>query len=285
MKKSKILIYYLALFFGLIFHLTAMAMQTAVVAVPVANMFNNPDLNSSVISQAIYGSQVTIKQSSHGWSYVNTDDAYAGWMQNNDLSSSSYAGKNIAKVKNLFSYIYREADDTLHSPIMKIPCGTILPIEKIQDERWIRVKLVGGKTGWIQQGEVWINPKPMTLPQMLSFSKNFVGLPFVKGGISAYGFDNSGFVQFIFRQIGIILPRDNLDQVNWQGFVKIAKEDLEPGDIIYFGTDQKITHSGIYLGNNKFISALSQPTPSVEINDMQEKHWQDLYITARRIRS
>lgn len=283
MDKYKFIFKFFITFLGLFFNSIIFAISYPVVAVPVANMYQEPTDAKAPTSQIIYGMKVAAEKSESNWTYVGTDDGYHGWVKNVDLSNSSYGSKNVIKIKNLFANIYREADDTLHSPIYMLPAGTVMPIAKIQDERWIQVKLVGGGTGWIQQGEVWINPKPLNAQQMLAYSKNFIGLPYLWGGTSTYGFDCSGFVQFLFRQMGIILPRDNLWQVSWPRFVEVSKENLQPGDTIYFGFDHKITHTGIYLGNNLFIQMTAYLNPMVQIGDLRGKHWQEVFITARHL--
>jgi hypothetical protein len=50
------------------------------------------------------------------------------------------------------------------------------------------------------------------LEETLAFSKNFIGLPYTWGGTSSYGVDCSGFVQMLFKEMGVLLPRNSRDQ-------------------------------------------------------------------------
>lgn len=282
MMKSNML-KILIIFFGIFFQITIFAAKSAIIAVPVANMFQDPNENAAVTSQAIYGSKILIQQSARVWSYIATDDGYHGWMKNSDLSPSSYESENVIKIKSLFANVYSEPNNELHKPLMTLAAGIIMPLINVKDKDWVEVKLVNGNVGWIRYTEVWINPKPMTIPQMLTYSKNFLGLPYLWGGVSTFGFDCSGWVQFMYRQMGIILPRDNMLQVTWPRFVEVTKENLKPGDTLYFGFDHKITHTAIYLGNNLFIQMTAYLNPILQIGDLRAKHWQEVYITARHL--
>jgi SH3-like domain-containing protein len=260
--------------------------HTAFVNVPVLDMHETASLSSKVVSQVIYGFTVTATKSDKDWSFINTDDNYSGWVETNGLSFKPFPQtQHMAKVKNLFAYVYAEPDTTEHVPLLLLPFSAQLGVVKIQDERWVKVRLVDGSDGWIQQSDIEIDPHYLTMPEMLAFSKKFVGLPYRWAGISTFGFDCSGFVQMLYRQIGVILPRDAEDQANWGRLMPVNKSDLEPGDLVYLGFDNKISHAGVYLGNNKFINITPHKSPIVQVSDLREPHWQKIYITARRLKS
>ena len=81
-------------------------------------------------------------------------------------------------------------------------------------ERWVPIELVTGEKAWIQRGDVDFTPRIKTLEETLAFSKKFIGLPYTWGGTSSYGFDCSGFVQMLFKEMGLLLPRNSRDQAN-----------------------------------------------------------------------
>jgi len=256
-----------------------------VIKAPVANMYEKPDENAAVSSQAGYGDSVNILQSKRGWVLIGTEDNYQGWVKSDAIGQKpNLPDADIVKVNNLFACIYREPNTTIHQPLLKVPFGAKLPIIQIQDERWIKVQLIDG-IGWIQQADVIINAKPLNLQEMLNLTQKFIGLPYLWAGTSTYGFDCSGWVQFLFKQMGIILPRDAGIQVNWPGFIEVAKANLRPGDVLFFGQDKKPSHEAVYLGGNKFINSTPYENPIVHISDLRSPHWQELYITARRLDS
>jgi len=110
-----------------------------------------------------------------------------------------------------------------------------------------------------------------------------MGIPYKWGGATPEtGFDCSGFVQFVFRQVtGVTLPRSSFDQVRHG--ISVAKEELEPGDLVFFNTLRApFSHVGIYIGDNRFIHAPSRGK-SVEIVDINNSYWQKRYNGARRL--
>ena len=60
---------------------------------------------------------------------------------------------------------------------------------------------------------------------------------------------------------------------------RCERKDLQPGDLLYFGSsDKHITHTGVYLGDDKFISATTHETPMVRIDDLSDPHWTRLLV-------
>jgi cell wall-associated NlpC family hydrolase len=87
------------------------------------------------------------------------------------------------------------------------------------------------------------------------------------------------------RRRGIHLPRDSRPQAEWSGMTAIDRQEIVPGDLLYFGdSEQKITHTGMYIGDGKFISATTYQTPTVRIDDLNDPHWQRLLVAARRVK-
>jgi cell wall-associated NlpC family hydrolase len=283
MLNKKIFVCSFFLILNFIFAAKIFAADTTVINLPVANIYTHPEDDSDVTTQALYASPVEILQTKGKWVEIKTDDDYRGWIKSKDLAQLKMSSNNTATVNNLFACIYREPDTMKHSPLLLAPFGVKLPVANIKDERWLAVSMPDGVTGWIQQGDVNLNAKPLSLSEMLKLSPRFVGLPYRWAGTSPFGFDCSGFVQFLYRQIGIVLPRDGHLQVVWPRLIEIAKEDLQPGDILYFGWNNVISHAGVYLGDNQFINSTAYKNPSVQISDLRLPHWKDIFITARRL--
>lgn len=107
------------------------------------------------------------------------------------------------------------------------------------------------------------------------------GVPYVWGGTTPRGFDCSGFTQYVYRKNGLSLSRTCEGQLR-AGMI-IAKEDLQPGDIIIFqGTAgvRGVSHVGMYIGDGKLIHAGSRGITVVELsNSYFTRH----YLCARRI--
>jgi gamma-D-glutamyl-L-lysine dipeptidyl-peptidase len=264
--------------------LFAAALPHAVVLQPVANMYAKPSEDASVVSQAIYGANVGIIEQQEGWARIQTADTYTGWVPVGQLlPGKSYAtAGRVGEVRSLFAHLYREDSVTKHAPLLTVPFEARLEVVSDKD-RWAEVKLPDGRMAWVQTGDIAFDPKPMSIPEMLDFSKRFLGLPYTWGGSSSYGYDCSGFMQMLERQRGILMPRDAQPQADWTGVEPVQRKDLQPGDLLYFGKSAThITHTGMYLGNDRFINATTYKTPMVRIDDLSEPHWTQLLVAMRR---
>ena len=111
----------------------------------------------------------------------------------------------------------------------------------------------------------------------------FLGVNYRYGGSSPEtGFDCSGFVRATFEKArGYVLPRRAAEQAAVTQ--KIAKEELKPGDLVFFNTMRRtFSHVGIYIGEGKFIHAPSTGS-SVRVDDMNASYWTKRFNGARRV--
>ena len=130
-----------------------------------------------------------------------------------------------------------------------------------EDGRWIQVRLPDDRAGWVQRGDVTFEPKTMTIPEMIAHARRFLGLPYTWGGTSSFGYDCSGFMQMLCRRRGVMLPRDADPQARGTACEPVEKEDLQPGDLLYFGSAKRITHTGMYIGDGEFINFTTHEKP------------------------
>lgn len=282
---------------AVVFLLTAVAFAqsgvqpTRIVVKPVANMYSSASTDSDVVSQAIYGTSVTVLQDQNGWSEIQTPDQYKGWVQSSDLlNAKPYAASgNVVEVRSLFAHIYREQSVTKHAPMLTVPFDTRLEVATLPDPakpgRWLTVNLPDGRSGQIQSGDVAVPGAPLSIPDDIALAHKFMGLPYTWGGTSSYGYDCSGFMQMLIRHRGKLMPRDADIQAAWTGLAPVERKDLQPGDLLYFGSSpQKITHTGMYIGDGKFINATTHETPMVRIDDLHLPYWTKLLVAARRLK-
>jgi cell wall-associated NlpC family hydrolase len=145
------------------------------------------------------------------------------------------------------------------------------------------VRLPDDRSGWVQLSDLAFDPKPLSMAEILEFSKRFLGLPYTWGGTSTYGYDCSGFMQMLERQRGVLMPRDAQPQAEWSGQTSVDRKDMKPGDLLYFGSSEKhITHAGMYLGEGKFINATTYETPTIRIDDLNDPYFARLLVAVRR---
>tara|TARA_B100001142_G_C14345685_1_gene659874 strand:+ start:3246 stop:3953 length:708 start_codon:yes stop_codon:yes gene_type:complete len=88
---------------------------------------------------------------------------------------------------------------------------------------------------------------------LINTAKEFLGIPYLWGGKSYIGFDCSGFVQTVFFDFGIDLPRDSYQQINYEGLVEIKYSEVQAGDLLFFLDNKHVNHVAISIGNEEII--------------------------------
>ncbi len=119
---------------------------------------------------------------------------------------------------------------------------------------------------------------------MVLTAMNFLGVPYKRGGSSEEaGFDCSGFTRHIFEMsLGLVLPRKADQQAHAPGLVPVGRNDLKPGDLVFFNTLKRtFSHVGIYVGEGKFIHA-PKPGGEVRVEEMSLAYWKKRFTGARR---
>lgn len=268
-----------------------------VISVPVANMFSKPSADVDVVSQAILSMNVDGIAEQPGWVKIRTpQDGYTGWVSRADMvvlhGNMGYATTGeIAEVEELRSNLYREPDVTTQAPLMTLPFGARLQVKQERPGgRWLKVELPDQRVAWVQQGDVAVSMNGgadltphMSILQMVQFSHRFLGLPYTWGGSSSFGYDCSGFVQMLMRQRGYLVPRDADVQAAWSGFEPVKVSKLRAGDVLFFGGNGKITHTGMFIGHGRFIQATTHDHPVIQISPL-DAYWRNLLVVERRVK-
>lgn len=264
-----------------------------VVIKSVVNVHSKPNTQSDVVSQAIYGTNVTRLNTKWHWIHVRTADDYTGWIRASDLrklKDHPYATMgSVVRVSQISANIYQEPDVTKHAPIVTIPWEgrlEVLPGKVDDDDGWLKVCLPDGSQAFIQKGDVSSDFTPLTIDQMIAVAKKFLGVTYTWGGSSDFGFDCSGFTQMLMRQRGIIIPRDADLQAAWSGVIPVDHKDVQPGDLLFFGDrPDHITHTGMFIGNGQFIHDTTHEHPGVQISVLDDEPWAKLLVAIRRPKS
>ena len=113
---------------------------------------------------------------------------------------------------------------------------------------------------------------------------NYLDVGYQTGGDSAAeGFDCSGFTRHVYGSVlGLALPRRAEAQAQQSGWLPLAIEDLEPGDLVFFNTlRRRFSHVGIYVGDGRFIHA-PRTGSRVRIEGIHGPYWASRFDGGRR---
>ncbi len=118
--------------------------------------------------------------------------------------------------------------------------------------------------------------------QLLRKARSAIGTPYVRGGTTPDGFDCSGFVCWTYKSVGVQLPRTAREQsVIGQRINNV--EDMRAGDIVAFRHPRRGYHTGIYVGDGKFIHSPHKRT-RVRINSLDDPYFKSTFLGARRVK-
>jgi cell wall-associated NlpC family hydrolase len=118
--------------------------------------------------------------------------------------------------------------------------------------------------------------------ELVRTARNFIGIPYKWGGESIKeGFDCSGLTMTVYRLNGLDLPRTSRQQ--WLAGDSIPRSQLGKGDLIFFATSggRRVSHVGIYIGNNKFIHAPGRGK-KIRTANLSGTYYKRRYVGARR---
>lgn len=116
---------------------------------------------------------------------------------------------------------------------------------------------------------------------LIEEAEKYIGIPYLYGGTTPDGFDCSGYVKYVFEKFGITLKRVSRDQYASCG-TEVKRKDLQPGDLVFFGTDGSVSHVGIYTGEGMMIHS---PTTGKSIcyTSIESNYYLKTYIGAKRV--
>lgn len=123
--------------------------------------------------------------------------------------------------------------------------------------------------------------RPTSVYHVLKTAFSQIGRPYRYGGTSPLtGFDCSGFVGWVYGQYDIGLPHSSGDMMAHGQ--SITREKLRPGDLVFFGRKKRVTHVGIYTGDNKYIHSPTRGK-GIEETSLDDRASGEHYVGARRI--
>jgi hypothetical protein len=205
---------------------------------------------------------------------VQTPDGYISWVDHGGVTLVDAAQftewLNAPKIifTKPFGFIYQNANDDL-SKTGDIVLGAQMALMEDVGS-YYRVKYPDQREGFVKKSESeiyeqWIEEVEPSGMLVELYAKELMGIPYLWGGTSAKGMDCSGFTKTVFLMNGYVVPRDASQQImaGKDTDPDLTFENLQKGDLMFFGkkatdsTKQRVTHVGIWLGNEdgEFIHA------------------------------
>jgi gamma-D-glutamyl-L-lysine dipeptidyl-peptidase len=208
-------------------------------------------LGPRVVTQALYGEKVTVLAVRERWAKVVVRDqptpldrrGYPGWLPVRQLATG-YNGSGANH-----SVVRRTALLHLRGRTLRLSYGTRLPVTG-RDARGNWLVQTPDGAGWLGPSALRKAASP-TGASIVADAKRFLGLRYLWGGVSAWGFDCSGLVWDLFRAHGVTVPRDTVPQS--RGGRKVAAGHLRPGDLVFYGSPA--THVAIVAGHGSMIES------------------------------
>jgi lipoprotein Spr len=121
----------------------------------------------------------------------------------------------------------------------------------------------------------------VTNERLITFLESWYGIPYKFGGNDRAGIDCSAFTTILMDSVyGIALPRTAASQ--FEMGIRIRKEQLEQGDLVFFNTTGGISHVGVFLANNKFVHA--GVSNGVMISDLEDGYYKKRFAGASRVK-
>jgi cell wall-associated NlpC family hydrolase len=253
-------------------------------------------------TQIMMGHEVRILEEGGWWLKVRTSDGYECWLERDAVVSRNkqeldYWNNSPRVIVTAFEGIISSEPAPNALPISDVVIGDLLQTHG-ETNGWYSVSLPDGRNGFVpkpvaQEYSEWKRTREPTPENIERTARQFIGRPYLWGGTSPRGLDCSGLAHLVFLLNGIELNRNASQQATDGTPIDIAERpgSLRKGDLLFFGpsprvgVSPRITHVGIYLGENLFIQSsvrvqISSLDPKSPIADVRSLH---RLLAARRI--
>lgn len=237
-----------------------------------------PDASSATVNEVLHGEALSVVLEQDGWCLVRRDyDSYLGWLPRPCLQESVFqAHDEVVTIEQLRGHLYAEPRvsaprlATLACPMRFKLCKQ--PNETLEQTDWLEVMYQQGKA-YLHRSMLKSDAKQASLLQR---AESFLGVPYVWGGVTAWGLDCSGFVQLLFRLQGIALPRDADQQRRYcqRHAQEVSLSTMQAGDLLFFQGHVALCHQ--HSPNKATIIHANGKHMRVTVDDLASAYGQEL---------
>jgi gamma-D-glutamyl-L-lysine dipeptidyl-peptidase len=244
-----------------------------------------------VQTQLLLGEEVHVTERKGKWAKIvipsqfssKDERGYPGWVPSHQLiSQAEYSplNKPTAVVTAAIATLQ------LAEEALQISYQTQLPLLK-EDKEWLEVQTPVGSGKIKRQDAVVIEDRNRkatkgTGDMIIAAGEQFLNLPYLWGGMSAWGYDCSGFAYATHKANGYLIPRDATDQAR-RG-KEVGLDSIQPGDLLFFAYEKgkgSIHHVGICYGNGKMLHS-PKTGKTVELIELKGTLYEEELCAARR---
>jgi len=217
---------------------------TSLSTIPLRQTYNH---RSEMVSQLLFGETYEVIRSRDNWLNIKcTLDGYEGWIdaaQHSPIPEKDFNNIALTSVGIAIDLFYSAASS---DKSVALVTGSSLPY-------FDGINLRIGKEKFIYNGQAVMPDQVRTVNMLEKVALRYLYAPYLWGGRSPLGIDCSGFVQVLYKCLGIALPRDAYQQADVGKTINFA-EEATIGDLAFFqNADGKITHAGMILKDKKII--------------------------------
>ena len=297
--------------------------RQAVVALSGIYMRIAPDYESALETQELMGTVVEVTGEKGYWREIVSPQPYKAWCTEKGIvemgpeAIEAYKAAPKCIFTDLYGHVYENPSCTA-ATVCDLVGGDVLRLAGGKGckgkGRWTAVMLPSGQTGWVKSDQIRPHEgfrsiamgegnaesiSDRVMEDIIVTAFRLKGVPYLWGGMSPKGVDCSGLVRWSCLMNGILLPRNASQMINCGDEVPLTLpqdgnapgiDNLQRGDFVFFGTPardgakQRVTHVGIYIGNNRIIHS----SHLVRVNSLipgDEDYYENAHklIAARRL--
>lgn len=256
---------------------------------PLVHLHTKPERQAELESQLLYGSLCHIDKVEGQWAHIFNEEHGKGWVEYAALIAIDKPYPTQATVESLWTHVYETPSRVASPPKLTLFFETPLNVVGEGERGWSQIALLDGTSGWVHTGDLRFSREARSPAEMVALAKRFVGVPYLWGGASSQGYDCSAFIQMLYRQRGIKLPRNSKDQAVAQGWRTLDNgEKVKEGDLAFLGLG-KVTHVVLMLDDKHCIQTAGEYPhggPHVlQVTTLDHPFWQERSLFTRRLQN
>jgi len=245
---------------------------TAAASVGIANLLSEPKQQAELHSQYPLGEKFSVINKNDSYYQVETEDDLTGWLHKGSVIVQDEPNNEDLQDNKLICVspfsILRTKESRDSEGVHQVFLGTVLSLDEpitnyyLKNHNWLRVMLPDASFAFLEKKDfmVYSNYRERCFGKSktaIDTAMHLLGVPYLWGGTTPAALDCSGLIQLAYRMAGKKLPRNSYQQAE-TGEPFNTGDDLEsaePGDLIFFSDNKRISHVGMLIEGSRFIHA------------------------------